>query len=133
MKKTLLACTLLGAFAGSAYAQGHITVYGLLDSGYSKSTGSDLRVGSNVDSRMGFRGTEDLGDGLTAEFNLEHCINMSDGTRGARHPNYQDQSMRMNDVLTTGNKSLVWVPPEWQSVANIGLRSQNWGNIHIDR
>jgi predicted porin len=133
MKKTLLACTLLGAFAGSAYAQGHITVYGLLDSGYSKSTGSDLRVGSNVDSRMGFRGTEDLGDGLTAEFNLEHCINMSDGTRGARHPNYQDQSMRMNDVLTTGNKSLVWVPPEWQSVANIGLRSQNWGNIHIGR
>ena len=133
MKKSLIACTLMGAFAGTALAQGNVTIYGILDNGFSKSTGSDIRMGSNVDSRIGFRGTEDLGDGLKAEFNLERCMNMSDGSIGARHPNYQDQTMQMNNVLKTGNKDLVWVPPDWQSVTNIGFRSNAWGAVHIGR
>lgn len=133
MKRLLMACALAGIFAGTACAQGNVTIYGIADTGIAKSTGSDIRIGSNVDSRIGFRGTEDLGDGLKAEFNLERCVNLSDGTRGARHPNYQDQTMQMGEVIRTGDKSRVWQPPEWQSVANIGFRSDTFGAVHIGR
>lgn len=88
MKKSLIALAVMGTFAGAAYAQSNVTVYGILDTGFARSTGSDVRLGSNVDSRMGFRGTEDLGGGVKADFNLERCINVNDGTRGARHANY---------------------------------------------
>ncbi len=133
MKKSLIALAVMGTFAGAAYAQSNVTVYGILDTGFAKSTGSDMRIGSNVDSRIGFRGTEDLGGGVKAEFNLERCVNINDGTRGARHANYQDQSMQMNEVLKSQNQDAVWQPPEWQSVANIGFSSPTYGAVHIGR
>ncbi len=133
MKRLLIAFVVAGVFTSTAFAQSNVTIYGIVDTGIAKSTGSDVRIGSNVDSRIGFRGTEDLGDGLRAEFNLERCVNINDGTRGARHPNYQDQSMQMDNVLRTGNKNLVWQPPEWQSVANVGFRSSTFGAVHIGR
>lgn len=56
MKRLLMACALAGIFAGTACAQGNVTIYGIADTGIAKSTGSDIRIGSNVDSPYWFPG-----------------------------------------------------------------------------
>lgn len=75
MKKTLLALSVLGAFAGAAQAQSSITIYGLLDTsvGYANKGASKFSLNSGTlnGSRIGFKGQEDLGNGLKAVFQLE--------------------------------------------------------------
>jgi len=100
MKKSLLALAVLGAFAGAASAQSNITVYGIADVGVNWDNGKTatvaggsghqiwaLRSGQQSGSRIGFRGTEDLGGGLAAVFTLESSINLDDGTTGNSFPN----------------------------------------------
>jgi predicted porin len=84
MKKTLIA---LAAFAATAsFAQSTVTMYGNVDVGYGahKTTSRDgtaftkssgVMDGSWAGSRLGFRGTEDLGGGLKANFLVEQGIN----------------------------------------------------------
>jgi predicted porin len=94
MKKSLFAVAALSAVAGAAQAQSSVTVYGLLDMGYVGSnvrtvagqvTGANNSVQNAVTktaksafgqsaeqtSRLGFKGTEDLGGGTSAFFTVE--------------------------------------------------------------
>jgi predicted porin len=81
MKKSLLALAVLGAFAGVASAQSSVTVYGKVDVGAVLDGGApppnggahSVRISSGVTggSRLGFRGVEDLGGGLKANFVAE--------------------------------------------------------------
>jgi predicted porin len=89
MKKSLIALAVLAA-SGAAMAQSSVTLFGIVDAGvaYQKSTGSGhttgLINGGNGTSRLGFRGTEDLGGGLAASFWLEGALaNDSGGGNGA--------------------------------------------------
>jgi len=88
MKKSLLALAVLGAFAGTAFAQTNVTVYGLVDAGITAQSGgaagSELKLATGVQSgnRLGFKGSEDLGGGLKANFQLESGFNLDDGTSG---------------------------------------------------
>ena len=84
MKKSLIALAVLAA-SGAAMAQSSVTLYGVLDTGVSYFKGDDsvyglTKTGGNVNSRLGFRGVEDLGNGLKATFNLEGGFNVDDGT-----------------------------------------------------
>ena len=87
MKKLLIASAALAMVAGTAQAQSSVTVYGTYDLGYqalsfdniggSTSTANQDKTsgiaGSSLTSnRIGFRGTEDLGGGMRANFNLEY-------------------------------------------------------------
>ncbi|OUM03201.1 porin [Variovorax sp. JS1663] len=104
MKKSLVALAAL-AVAGVASAQSSVTLFGVVDaavSGYSnKSDNSNfflvpplgyvdsIKVKRTVlsnsgynSSRLGFRGTEDLGGGLAASFWLEAPISNDDGQQG---------------------------------------------------
>lgn len=101
MKKSLLALAAMGAFAGAAQAQSSVSVYGILDVGYAATsndtkstagavvTNASARNTGNGDgglstSRLGFRGVEDLGKGLSAQFVLEYdLINVGMGGTGA--------------------------------------------------
>nr|WP_269106776.1 porin [Massilia sp. TS11] len=66
---------ILSAFAASAQAQStNVQIYGLVDLGFAKISGQSLIERENHPSRLGFRGTEDLGGGLSAVFNLEQEI-----------------------------------------------------------
>lgn len=89
MKKSLIALAVLGAFAGTAFAQTNITIYGIVDAGIVYDNNGDpagktwrLDSGIQSGSRIGFRGTEDLGGGLSAIFNLENGFNADNGTLG---------------------------------------------------
>lgn len=105
MKKTLAAVAVLGAFAGSALAA-DVQLYGIVDTGlgynhidagdldgasfkdwkgneivnFSDSDSFSMKSGQASGSRFGFKGTEDLGNGLTVGFILENGINSDDGT-----------------------------------------------------
>ena len=108
MKKSLLAIAAMTAFAGAAQAQSSVTVYGILDVGFvgshyqgtSGTAGSVNNVGSSSavgspsvnagsagfgssaesTSRIGFKGSEDLGGGLSGIFTLETAVNPNGGS-----------------------------------------------------
>jgi len=89
MKKSLIALAALAA-VGAASAQSSVTLYGLIDVGYGshetvtrdgsgKIKTSGVMDGANAGNRIGFRGTEDLGGGLKANFVIEQGINVTNG------------------------------------------------------
>jgi predicted porin len=93
MKKSLLALTLLGAFAGVAQAQSAVQIYGTLDAGLVKRTDQTLAIGKRANNTLGFKGTEDLGNGLKALFQLEIRYEPDTGTlESVTRPLFQGQS-----------------------------------------
>lgn len=100
MKRSLLALAVLGTFAGAASAQSSVTIYGIVDldvqksnDGLSNNPGAPGRAAAGVpltnrsawtmqqgaNSRLGFRGVEDLGGGLSAFFDIQHRFNADTG------------------------------------------------------
>lgn len=119
MKKTLLAAALLAGFAGVAQAETSVTLYGIIDTGlgYNRISGySDAANGSRFGmingvqngSRWGLRGSEDLGDGLRAVFQLESGFDSGNGrsSQGGRLFGRQ---------------------------ATVGLASDSWGQLDFGR
>jgi predicted porin len=92
MKKSLLVLAVLGTIAGAASAQSAITIYGLIDAGIVNERGgpngsvTKLTSGVQNGSRLGFKGTEDLGGGLSAKFVVESGFNIDTGTMGQAGP-----------------------------------------------
>ena len=82
MKKSLIALAVLAA-SGAAMAQSSVTLYGVADAGVTFVDGASnwtgLTSGNQLISRIGFRGTEDLGGGLKANFVLEAGVNLDNG------------------------------------------------------
>ncbi|MDD2608831.1 MAG: porin [Giesbergeria sp.] len=80
MKKSLIALAVLAA-SGAAMAQSSVTLYGVIDAGVVKRTDQTVALNGNLNgtSRIGLRGTEDLGGGLKASFNLEQGIDPGNG------------------------------------------------------
>jgi len=97
MKKSLFALAAVGAIAGTAQAQSSVTVYGIMDLGYiggnnkqanapvtstnastsgvvNNTTYSAFSNGAESTNRLGFKGNEDIGGGLSAFFTLEDEI-----------------------------------------------------------
>ncbi len=81
MKKSLIALSVLAAVAGTAQAQSSVTIYGIVDMALQHQNtgdpaGSTLGLDSGIQSgsRLGFKGSEDLGGGLKANFQLEMGI-----------------------------------------------------------
>lgn len=87
MKKSLIALAVLAA-SGAAMAQSSVTLYGVADAGVTYINGKDnwsgVSSGNQLASRIGFRGVEDLGGGLKANFWLEAGLNLDvgDGASG---------------------------------------------------
>ena len=83
MKKTLLALAAIAA-SSAAFAQSSVSLYGVVDASLESVKGDDTvtRVTSNnlASSRLGFKGTEDLGGGLKANFVLEAALDVDTGT-----------------------------------------------------
>lgn len=84
MKKSLIALAVLAA-SGAAMAQSSVTLYGIADIVLHKDKGvaAKLTSGGVSGSRFGFKGTEDLGGGLKANFLLEQGFQLDDGSATA--------------------------------------------------
>lgn len=84
MQKKLIALAVAGLMSAPVFAQSNVTIYGLIDMGYkwqgdnvTSGVGSRQAVDSGISAanRLGFRGTEDLGNGLKASFVYETGLN----------------------------------------------------------
>jgi predicted porin len=118
MKNTICSAVALmcGMAASAANAQSNVQVYGIVDSGIARVTNVNAAgdsmtkmpsLTSSFPSRVGFRGTEDLGNGLQAFFVLENGLAMDTGT--------QQQGGRL-----------------FGRQANVGLKGA-WGSITLGR
>ena len=135
MKKTLLALAALSALG--AHAQSTVTVYGILDATLGIGNGSvsntTILTNSGVDgTRFGFRGSEDLGGGMKANFVLEGTVNTDDGTGRATNANNQAvgafvPATGANAPVTTGTQGFTF--NRW---AYVGL-SGGFGELRLGR
>jgi predicted porin len=91
-KKLALAAAIGAVFSTSAFAQSSVTLYGRLNTTVERIKIRDAATGqstsrtdmNNNASRIGFRGTEDLGGGLKANFTIEHGFDSTDGQAAGR-------------------------------------------------
>lgn len=85
MKQKVIAASVLAIIAGATHAQTNISIYGIADAGFvhesGGAAGSVNKISSGVGSasRIGFRGTEDLGGGTSALFALENGHRLDTG------------------------------------------------------
>ncbi len=85
MKHSFIAIALIGISPGAAFAQSSVTIYGIADSGLVYESGgaagsvTHLSSGIASGSRIGFRGKEDIGGGLSANFVMESGFDIGTG------------------------------------------------------
>ncbi|WGS53291.1 porin [Paraburkholderia sp. D15] len=87
--KQVVLITLASACCSTGFAQSSVTLYGIVDTGvelvtHANKTGDRVvripAVTGELPSRWGLRGTEDLGGGLAAIFDVESGFNVTSGT-----------------------------------------------------
>lgn len=129
MKKKLLACV-VAAWSATGFAQSSVTLFGIIDTGLQFGSGAGAgasnktRIGNsgNQSSQIGFRGSEDLGGGLSATFWLEGGLNTDDGTANASSTNNQPPGpTSVNQGLTFNRRSFV------------SLVGASWGELRLGR
>jgi predicted porin len=86
MQKKIIALAVASLASGAALAQTNVTMYGVVDAGYLYSSGnqpgggtntfSGLSSGISAGNRIGFKGSEALGNGLKAVFTLEYGLDI---------------------------------------------------------
>ena len=121
MQKKLIALAISGLASTGVLAQTNVTVYGILDAFYSYNSvdkpaggiqddsGHSIGSGGLSGSRLGFKGSEDLGGGLKANFVLEYAVE--------------------NDINSVAGKDFVGNATRQ---AAIGL-SGSWGSVNVGR
>jgi predicted porin len=125
MKKSLLALAALSAFATAAQAQSSVSVYGIIDMSWQSvdndagQTFGALGNSALASSRLGFKGTEDLGGGLKANFVLESALDVVNGRAGTTGTN---NSSDVTTAATTFNRA-AWV----------GLSSATFGELRVGK
>ncbi len=140
MKKSLLALAVLGAFAGTAAAQSSVTIYGVVDMSIAKNncnsatklcavnpgapTSDAWTMQQSTTSRLGFRGNEDLGGGLSAQFQIEHRFNPDTGAQN-QAPFWNGRSYVQ---LTSAAAGSVYLGREYTPAFWVELKSDPFGN-----
>lgn len=82
MQKKIIALAIAGLASSAVFADTNVTIYGSVDYGYMTRSGNDGMVtgakdkreftsGGSATNRIGFKGVEDLGNGLKALFEVE--------------------------------------------------------------
>jgi predicted porin len=139
MKKSLIALAVLAA-SGAAMAQSSVTLYGTADiwvgstkvsatvggtSASARSTAVDSN-GFNT-SNFGFKGSEDLGGGLKANFKLEQGFNVDNGTSQAAGTAFNRQSW----IGVSGGFGEVQLGRMWTSYDDIRSSANDTFNANI--
>ncbi len=152
MKKSLIALAALAAVS-AASAQSSVTLYGLVDIGYGSqvseqratATGTasqrsrGVMDGANAGNRIGFRGTEDLGGGLKANFVVEQGISPTSGNIFAQRTASTGQQITTPypasfTAITGGSGGIIGASGYNASTnrqAYVGLSSASVGTLNV--
>ena len=155
MNKKLLAVAVAGALAAPAVAfaqASSVQIYGRANLGFDTYSATGATAGAAADyksrnriydsgSRLGFRGTEDLGGGLSAVFVLESGVNFDSGSVNGQAgvPNASAGTLASRDSwvglqgswgrVSFGRQSIFWVNgPHGQTGANHVNTDIGWYN-----
>jgi predicted porin len=128
MKKSLIAMAVMAA-AGAASAQSSVTLFGIVDATIAWGKGdltdkTQLTNSGYNSSRLGFRGTEDLGGGMAASFWLEAGMSNDDGQGAATNSNNQASG---TGAASAGRQGLTF-----NRRSTVSL-SGNWGELRLGR
>ena len=108
MQRSLIVAAVLAALGSSSFAQSAVTLYGRLNVTIERqkvgSASNDWKMVNNA-SRFGLRGSEDLGGGMTAGFQIEHGFNINNG--GQSQGNF------------------------WARQSEVNLGSSSWGKVRL--
>ncbi len=108
---------------GMAHSQTSVTIYGTVDTGFVRESGSDVRMDENAANVIGLSGTEELGSGVRVAFQLERQFQLFDGT------NKDTYSLDDSISKALGNRGKT---VDWTGAANVGLAG-NWGGVRLGR
>lgn len=124
MKKNLIALA-SALVASGAWAQSSVSIFGVIDLTVQRASQGGANVtrvngiGGNQFSRIGFRGTEDLGGGLSAGFVLDAGLNADSGAGAVTSA---------DNLSTTGSGGLTF-----NRRATLSMLSKSWGELRIGR
>lgn len=128
MKKSILGVALLTA-VGAVSAQSSVTLFGIVDATLAFGRGSiadrnQLTNSGLSSSRLGFRGVEDLGGGMSASFWLEAGVANDDGQGFATNANNQPAG---TGAAVAGRQGLTFNRRSTVSLAS------GWGEVRLGR
>lgn len=135
MKKSLIALAVLAA-SGAAMAQSSVTAYGIADVWVGSSkfevdgeslTRSSVDSGGVSTSRYGFKGSEDLGGGVKANFQLEQGFDISTGAAQVSGKAFNRQAW----VGLSGGFGEVQLGKVWTSYDDIRSSANDTFNANI--
>lgn len=120
MQKKLIAVAIAAISAAPAFAQSNVTIYGRADYGYMSRSGdngaspdrdrkNEFASGLGAGSRIGFKGSEDLGNGLKAIFQMEFGMGLDASATSA----------------VAGGNTATW----WMRNSYVGLTNDKWGTL----
>jgi predicted porin len=147
MKKSLIALAALAA-VGAASAQSSVTLYGLVDIGFGAQVteqragplgtvsqrSSGVMDGANAGNRIGFRGTEDLGGGLKANFVVEQGISPTSSNLFTQRAASAGQQVAAYPAAFSANSALNGASSFSASTnrqSYVGLESADMGRLNI--
>lgn len=127
--KKILAFSAIACAAMGAHAQSSVTLFGIADVSFQRGSGSvadrtQLGSGGLASSRIGVRGVEDLGGGMSASFWLEGALFMDNGTGGATNTNNQTTGTA---AAPNGTQGLTFNRRSTVSLAG------GWGELRLGR
>lgn len=137
LNRSIIAAAALAAVSSAALAQSNVTIYGLIDQGVIKGNGGTATnpgalgtskawtLGQASTSRLGFRGTEDLGGGLSAQFQIEHRLNPDTGAQNSANAFWNGRSYVQ---LTSKAVGAVYLGREYTPSFNVQVKSDPFGN-----
>ncbi|MFS2139352.1 porin [Duganella sp. Dugasp56] len=127
MNRKLLALAVLGTLSGAVAAQSSVTVYGVLDTYYTHDSGGnpagavsaiDGGFASLNGTRLGFKGREDLGNGLAALFTAEMGFGGDTGALDASGNGFGRQAF----VGLQGSAGVVKLGRQYNPLFNGGVK-----------
>ncbi len=125
MKKTLIALAAVAA-TSVAFAQSSVTIYGQIAASIEKSSfgakNNKVALDDIHGSRLGFRGSEDLGGGLKANFGIEHRFRPDTGADATFNPGGTSAA----GVVTPPSSTI------WNGFSTVGLAG-GFGEVRLGR
>jgi predicted porin len=132
---------------GAAHGQSSVTIYGIVDMGFKVENAGAGRVigldsGNQSGSRLGFKGTEDLGGGLKANFVLEAGFSADTGAQSTAGVLFNRQSyvslaggfgeVKLGRIQTVVYANSGVFDPFADSLAGDSARIFNYGGSRTD-
>lgn len=108
VRNVLLACALAAPAVAAQAQQSNVQIYGQFDLGIVHRTNGYTAIDRGAGNKLGFRGSEDLGNDLSATFRLEHRFKADTG------------AVDRPSVF-------------WQGESTVGLASTRWGSLRVGR